>query len=113
MQGEVIFLWIYMKNEDILDTSPPGSGRVERGVSVSLPEEDREGGGWSSLHRQRLRVDRSEPGLSLRRCYLELETNLREVWITEKAPTMQLHNDFIATRNWRKNWVATRKYILS
>ena len=90
MQGEVILLWIYMKNEDILDTSPPGSGRVERGVSVSLPEEDREGGGWSSLHGQRLRVDRSEPGLSLRRCYLELETNLREVWITEKAPTMQL-----------------------
>ena len=76
MQGEVILLWIYMKNEDILDTSPPGSGRVERGVSVSLPEEDREGGRWPSLHRQRLRVDRSEPGLSLRRCYLELETNL-------------------------------------
>ena len=70
MQGEVIYIIIM----NILNSStyhPSGSGRVERGVSISLPEEEGEGGRRPSLHRQRLRVDRSEPGLSVRMC-LEL-----------------------------------------
>ena len=73
MQGEVIYIIIM----NILNSStyhPSGSGRVERGVSISLPEEEGEGGRWPSLHRQRLRVDRFEPGLSLRR-------SLREGWV--------------------------------
>ena len=67
MQGEVIYIIIM----NILNSSEAGSGRVERGVSVSLPEEEGEGGRRPSLHRKRLRVDRSEPGLSVRMC-LEL-----------------------------------------
>ena len=43
MQGEVIYIIIM----NILNSStyyPSGSGRVERGVSISLPEEEGEGG---------------------------------------------------------------------
>ena len=72
MQGEVIYIIIMnILNSSEFHLSPPGSGRVERGVSVSLPEEEGEGGRRPSLHRKRLRVDRSEPGLSVRMC-LEL-----------------------------------------